>query len=275
MFIFDDMQKLRFFSVLFFFTFVNALAQTSRSTSVAKLKCIDRLTLQADVYFGRDDFDFDYFYKNQVLTKKRGNEVYEYKNLSFGKLTRLDLQNPLRLILFFEHFNAAIALDNQLNEVQRIHFSDLPEPMVVTALGLSAQNKLWLYHQLQQRLVLIDMNRRQLTNIGNPVEDAMLFYHTDFNFFYWINTQRKLKRMDLFGKQVELGSFHEFDKIHMDPRTYAVWTVNQKWYVFDFKKSSSFELIDLPHNVQNFYVRDQKLSIFTGEEIIIYQILTN
>jgi hypothetical protein len=261
--------------ICLFFTYVNGLAQPKLDTLKLSLKLSERLPCQADVYYGRDDFDFDYYYKNQVLIKKRGNEIYEYKNLSFGKLSRLDLQNPLRLILFFENFNAVIALDNQLNEVQRIHFSDLPEPLVATALGLSAQNKLWIYHQLQQRLVLIDMNRRQLTNIGNPVEDAMLFYHSDFNFFYWINAQRKLKRMDLFGKQVELMSFHEFDKIHMDPRTYAVWIVDKKWHLFDFRKSTIYELSDLPQNIQNFYVRDQKLSIFTEDEILIYQILTN
>ena len=268
-------QVFHFVVFAFFFTYVNGLAQPERQPVELELKVIERLPIQADVYYGRDDFGFDYFYARQVLVKKRGNEVYEYKNLSFGKLTHLDLQNPLRLILFFENFNAVIALDNQLNEVQRIHFSELSEPIVVTAMGLSAQNRLWLYHQLLQRLVLLDMNRRSMTNIGNPLEDQMTHYHADFNFFFWINAQNELKSMDLFGRQQKVTDLPKFDKIHLDPRSYAVWHSKEEWYMLDFKTNERFKLILLPKQIQNFYVRDQKLSIFTGDEIIVYHLKTN
>lgn len=51
--------------------------------------------------------------------KKNNTQLWQYKNLSLGKITKIDLQNPLKIVLFYEGFNSVILLDNQLNEIQK------------------------------------------------------------------------------------------------------------------------------------------------------------
>jgi hypothetical protein len=62
--------------------------------------------IQADTYSGEDAYGFQYFIKNNVLFKKSNNTFFQYKNLSLGKITRVDLQNPLRILLFYQDLTA-------------------------------------------------------------------------------------------------------------------------------------------------------------------------
>jgi hypothetical protein len=70
-----------------------------------------------------------------------------------GKITKVDLQNPLKIVLFYESFNVA-PLDNQLNEIQKINFSSNANPIVITATGIASQNQLWVYNSLNQQIGL-------------------------------------------------------------------------------------------------------------------------
>ena len=117
---------------------------------------IDTLQFQADTYIGFDSFGANYFIKNNVFIKKTKTRIWQYKNLSFGKISKVDIQNPLNIVLFYEDFNSIILLDNQLNETQRINFSENTTPILATATGLAFGNRLWMYNSLSQQIGLFD-----------------------------------------------------------------------------------------------------------------------
>ena len=66
-----------------------------------------------------------------MFYKTKDHQSLEYKNISLGKITKVDLQNPLKIVLFYENFNTAVLLDNQLNETQKINFSENTIPIQV------------------------------------------------------------------------------------------------------------------------------------------------
>src|SRR5690606_23871748 len=83
----------------------------------AELKFISTIAVEADLYFGKDALGYDYFSKNNVLYKQKNSEKWEYKNLSLGKITLVDLINPLKILVFYQDFNSVVLLDNQLSEI--------------------------------------------------------------------------------------------------------------------------------------------------------------
>ena len=117
---------------------------------------MDSIRFDGDQFLGYDPFGFYYTIKNNVFSKINTRDTLEYKNISLGKITKVDLQNPLKIVLFYENFNTVILLDNQLNETQKINFSESTIPFVVSAVGIASQNQLWIYNSMNQQLGLYD-----------------------------------------------------------------------------------------------------------------------
>ena len=69
--------------------------------------------ISADKFIGNDALGSLYFVKNNLLFKNDHSILYEYKNLELGKPNRIDINNPMKIVLFYENFNAVVTLDNQ------------------------------------------------------------------------------------------------------------------------------------------------------------------
>jgi len=91
--------------------------------------------IEADEYIGSDALDYDYFIKNNTLFKLKNSEKYQYKNVSLGKISKVDIQNSLRILIFYENFNMIIALDNQLNEIEKVNLSQTDYNITASAIG--------------------------------------------------------------------------------------------------------------------------------------------
>ena len=115
-------------------------------------KKINTKSAAYDQYLQTDEFGYDYFLRNNVFIKQKDKEIFEYKNVALGKVSRIDLNNPLKIVLFYEDFNMVITLDNQLNESNAINFSTFEKPILATAAGIASQNRLWLFNSLTQKI---------------------------------------------------------------------------------------------------------------------------
>lgn len=228
--------------------------------------------MNADQWIGYDKFGYEYFIKNGVLNKRQNNELFEYKNLSFGKITSVDIQNPLKIVVFFEPFNAVVTLDNQLNETQRILFSDLPEPLVLIAMGFAAQNKLWGFDRLSQRLLLYDFIKNTPQFLGPPREEQMIYHQTALNLFYWIDDAYILYCCDIFGKTNVLGTTHSFEQCWILPSQQLLIYEKGKFYFQDLFKNLWVDLEIMEKNVEKFTFANGILSIFTNKQIFNHQI---
>jgi hypothetical protein len=238
---------------------------------------ISHSKIDADVFLGYDSFGYSYFIKNNVFTKVKESEVYEYKNISLGNLTKADLQNPLKIVLFYEDFNSVVLLDNQLNKITEINFSQSNIPIVVTFIGMSTQNQLWIYNTLNQQIGLFDYLKNEYKTVSTPLTENIQYYQTDFNNFYWIDKKNNWFSCDIFGKVTALGKLPDFDKIII---------VNSHQYVFskdgflffkdisDTNSDTISEVEILEKTFDKFCYKDQILSIFTSKEITNYKIVT-
>lgn len=166
--------------LLFLFVVSTAFGQDQKIRVVKE----QSFELLADTFLGYDSLGALYYVKNNELTKKLDHKVWNYKNLSLGKIAKVDFQNPLKIVVFYENFNSVILLDNQLSESLKINWNDSATPVVATAVGLAFGNRLWVYNSSTQQVGLYDYLNKEYQTITTPFPNSVRFYQSDFNTFF-------------------------------------------------------------------------------------------
>ena len=82
--------------------------------------------LQAETYIGTDAYTNQYFIDEMAFYKQGPDGTYVFKDFSLGPLSKVDIINPLKMMLFYNQTNTVVFVDNRLNEVERINFINLP-----------------------------------------------------------------------------------------------------------------------------------------------------
>lgn len=256
--------------LLFLLTFSAIATAQEQKLLVSRYETID---LVMDRFIGIDKFGFRYFIKNNVLFKQKDGQSLEYKNLSLGKIAKVDLQNPLKLLLFYEDFNTAVTLDNQLNETQRVNFSENSTPIIVSATGIASQNRFWIYNSLTQQLGLYDYLKNTLQPLASPFQENLKYYDSDFNYFQWIDEKGNWNICDVFGKITTIGKVAPFERLQFIGDRQLLYSNEGQLQILDLKNDKKYILENVEKSFESFYYKDQILSIFTPNGITNYKII--
>jgi hypothetical protein len=227
----------------------------------------------ADTFFGRDSYGAIYSGKNQTFTKELDKQIWEYKNPALGAISHVIMTNPLKIVLFYEQFNTVVLLDNQLNELEKISFSDLNTPINASAIGLAEGNRLWIYNSLTNQLGLLNIKNKEYKVVSTPFTESMAYCQSDFNAFQWIDQAHNWYSCSIYGKITLLGSAPDFDRIQIDRTQGLLYCVNQELFYYSRLDESKTPLAVDKKSCSNFRFKDQILSIFTNLEISNYKII--
>lgn len=233
---------------------------------------IESIDLQADTFIGYDNLQNFYFIKDDVFCKRKKGVTLEYKNLSLSNISKVDIQNPLKIVLFYEKFNTSIVLDNQLNEIQKISFLENVDMVLALATGLASQNKLWVFDNLSQKIGTFDLKKKNFTPISVVISGNLKHYESDFNQFKWIDDKFNMYSCDLFGKISSEGIVASFDQIQILSNQKVLYSRNNKLFIQDLKNGSNTLISNIENSIKNFSYRDQILTIFTEIGITNYKI---
>lgn len=228
--------------------------------------------LEATFFVGFDGLANLFYIENNVLYKKNHSQLWQYKNLSLGKITKIDLQNPLKIVLFYEDFNSVILLDNQLNEIQKINFYNENSPIIASAIGIASQNRLWLFDAISQKIALYDYSNGTMKYITPALQSTPKYYESDFNTFQWIDENLNWFSCDVYGNSTALGKAPSFDKIQIINNQILLFSRGERLYFQDFKTNKIVEVENVDKSFENFMLKDQILSIFTNRQIKNYKI---
>jgi hypothetical protein len=228
--------------------------------------------LTADTFVGYDALGAYYTITNNVLTKAMGEQKWQYKNPQLGKIAKVDLQNPLKIVLFYQDLNTVIIVDNQLNETTNINLNDSNNPIVPIGIGLASGNRLWIYNNLTMKIGLYDYAKRDLKPLTIPFANNVTSYSSDFNFFQWVDEKGNAYRCDVYGKIKSLGVFPDNEEIQWVSDSMLIYRKANNLFAYDLleKKSSLIEIEE--KTFKNFTYKDQILSIFTAHGITNYKI---
>lgn len=249
---------------------ISALAQQKTAVKTGQFYA------SADIYAGFDAFGSQYFIKDNVFVKTNGKEKLEFNKVALGKITRADIRNPLLIVLFYEDFNTAVMLDNQLNEVRTVNFNNLPppaNPVVVHALGLASQNRLWFYDTLTRQVGLYDFTAATYQLLATPLKEDLKHYQTDYNYFQWADAKNDWYAIDVFGKVTALGKLPDYDRIRFVSGQSFLFEKGGKLFFHDNKTGMAQTISGLDNSMKNFYYEAQILAIFTSSGITNYKII--
>jgi hypothetical protein len=233
---------------------------------------IENIPLEADQFIGYDKFEYLYFVKSNVLHKVKNNESLAYKNLALGQISKVDLLNPLKVIVLYERFNTAITLDNQLNETLKIDFSQLKTPLVVSKIGIASQNQLWVFDDISRQLYLYNTINGTLKAVGTPLSENIVYYNSDFNNFEWLDDKNNWYQCNIFGMIQKLDYYIDFDKVLFSDSEYIIYKKDEKVFAFA-KNTNTYILLENSNKmVESLSYKNQILSIFTKREISNFKI---
>lgn len=239
---------------------------------VVKAEKLHSIMVDADQYFGFDVLENYYFEKNNVLIKKNPNQTWEYQNNALGKISSVDFKNPLRILVFYEEFNTLVFLDNQLNEIQKITFSLLDNPLFISRIGMATQNQIWAFDSALQQLFLYNYINNTRIEQCQPIKNKWLYSQSTFTSFYWISKSNTWESCSLVGKNKTIVALPNWDKIQFINDDRFVFINNGELFLKSTNSDLTYKIENVDNSFTNFYWRDQILSIFTNQQIINYKI---
>ncbi len=117
-------------------------------------------TINGDIVdFTVDNLDNVYLFSSTNQLKKinaHGDSVAVYNDIKkYGRATYIDVSNPLRILLYFKDFSTIVTLDRLLN-IRSVIDLRTNNILQANAVGLSYDNNVWIYDQLDSKLKKID-----------------------------------------------------------------------------------------------------------------------
>lgn len=233
---------------------------------------IETLKLAIDDFIGYDQYGSSYYIKNNVLVKSSENSKLEYNNLTKGRISHVDITNPLMIVIFYADFNSVVFLDNQLNVIREIEFSKVRDQLLVGGGGLAEQNKLWLFDSQMQQILLYDFAGNQFRTLSIPLRNGIDYYETSLTAFKWIDRSGQVFSCDVYGEVKSVGKMPKFDSVRFATDNSVFFTESGKLYFTDFTKDKIIDIPSVGNSVSKFYYKDQILAIFTTSGLTKFQI---
>ena len=241
-------------------------------TTIASSK-MEIIKVVCDVFLGFDNQQNSYTITNNILTKTNQTSTYQYNNLGLGKITKVEIQNPLQIVVFYKNFNTVVLLDNQLNEIKKIDFNLKSTPVNLDAVALSSQNQIWIYDSISSKIGLYNVNTDTFKWISTMLENPISYYESDYTHFYWTDIHLNLYRISIYGTIEKLGNLPKFDAIQLTKNGNSIYKTDDKLYYYDLTSKSSRKIAIDEKIISKFFFRDGILSIFTQNEITNYKII--
>lgn len=255
------------FKIMLFFLVINSVLSQERLNAVF----IDSIKTESKI-FNEINKEATYYTTNNVFYKKTKLKEFDYTNLSLGNLHSIDLYNPLQIVLFYKDFNTIILLDNQLNETHRIDGNKQEIILNFENVGLASRNQIWFYDFMTQKIGLYNFNTNTYKFISTPIKNKIIYYKTDYNYFYWIDDENIFYNSSIFGKIKTLGKIPSFELIEVFDNSNYLYSLHGNLHYFNTEQNKTYEILISEKSFDNFYYKNGILSIFTPNKVINYLI---
>ncbi|MGY0393432.1 hypothetical protein ACW5R3_12850 [Bizionia sp. KMM 8389] len=221
-----------------------------------------KVALEVETIIGLDNFDTRYYISNNVLYKTTANQTINYSNVQLGKITSVDIFNPLKTLVFYKDFNTAIILDNRLAEILRIDFNTVQPYKNVAFVSLGNDNTIWIFNTDNQQLELYDYKNKTVRATTLPVVSNTLSVTSNYN-YVWMLTENFIYKYSYFGSLIYKVENTGFTQL-----------VKYKDNIILKKKNSLYQLTDKTQEIRAISLPDLLINQFllTGETLYIYDL---
>ncbi|NJM79508.1 MAG: hypothetical protein HC854_07710 [Flavobacterium sp.] len=125
---------------------------------------------------------------------------------------------------------------------------------------------------MTQKIGLYNFNSSIYKFITTPIKNKIIYYKTDYNYFYWIDEENLFYYSSIFGKIETVGKIPPFDLIEVFDTTNYLYSFNGILYYYNVKQNKTYEILISEKSFNNFYYKNGILAIFTPNKVINYLI---
>jgi hypothetical protein len=224
-------------------------------------------SLAVDRFVAMDNFGASYVIQDNILIKKKDKKKWQYNNFQLGKITSVDILNPLKITLFYENFNTVIVLDNTLNEIRRIDFNVSGEFKNLAAATTANDRNLWVFDTNTQQLEVFNYVQEKTPIQNLPIPEKFITLKSNYNFCR-VLTETTMYLYNIYGSllsQKPLTGVTDFDMTNEE----IIFLKDKQLY---YGTNDEFYLINLPSDriaIKQFSLHDDILYIYDG--IVLYQ----
>ncbi len=258
--------------LLYFFTLVSSVSFELEHTIKSK---------ETLIAFAPDQFGNILAIQGDNLVKlnPKGDKIAAYSNPSFGTPTSLTAQDALNPLLFYQETYTLISLDNRLNESLITNFLEAGF-YDVTLVCQGDEERVWLYDQaqdklfnyniLQNKIEVTTLNITQLTGIENKPTQLL----STFNYTYVNIPEKGILRFTAtgaFDKVIPLKNITYFDVSGQE--LYFTQDSTANIQSFNMQTSLFSELsLSVPENgFESFKFSAKKLYLKQAKTILAYK----
>ena len=259
--------------IKFIFLFISLFVVNKNFAQDYIVQKISSVPLEATQFVGVDKFDNMYYVKQNTLYKKNGEQLVEFKDLQLGDIYYVDLLNPLQITLFYKEANTTLILDNRLNELKRISFDRLADYKLVDFCTTANDQSLWIFNADLQELEIFNYQRQKTELQTLPIAEEVLHQKSNFN-FCWLQTTSGLYQFNTYGSLIKKIE-KVFDVLEVYKNNILLINKDGESYYFN-QKQNKLNTLKLPKiEFNQVHLNDEKLYLYDGEMIHIYQITPN
>lgn len=242
---------------------------------IATLK--STISLEAQRFIGYDNYKNLYFIQDRALHKTGNGQNFRFNALELGRITGVDIVNPLRILVFFNDSNTAVLLDNKLSEISRISFNQISGLSNISTASTAAGNSLWVFNTDSQQLELFHYKTRRHNVVSRPFSGKVIAQTSDFNYCFILN-EYSLRAFNIYGSLLTEMEFKKGQHIAQNNGNVIVVSKNQFHYISDFVKHKGtpeyppiiLEFTDTVPSVKDLQLTDEFLYIYDGEKLHTY-----
>jgi hypothetical protein len=170
--------------------------------------------------FTTDNLQNIYVYRNNSIKKysSSGKQMYAYSEKSYGAISSIDVNDPLKMLVFYKDIPEIILLDNTLSQNGSPFSPTTIGYSLATLACTSHDDGIWMYDAQNFQLIRLDVNLNVVQQTGNIAQNMGISlnpqYITEYNNFVYLNdTAQGLIVFDSFGayyKTIPLKNLSSF-----------------------------------------------------------------
>ncbi len=170
--------------------------------------------------FTTDNLQNVYVYKGNSIKKysSSGKQLCTYSEKSYGAITSIDVNDPLKMLVFYKDVPEIVLLDNTLSQNGNAFNPSTVGYSLATLACTSHDNGIWMYDAQNFQLIRLDVNMNVVQQTGNIAQSIGISlnpqYITEYNNFIYLNdTVQGLIVFDSFGayyKTIPLKDLRDF-----------------------------------------------------------------
>jgi len=165
-----------------------------------------------------------YILANQdILKYKNGGQFYRsYSNKSLGNISRIDVSNPLKTLVFYRDLSRLVFIDNTLSEQkENVYLERFEREFASLACTSNDENGFWLFDPVAFSLTRYNqkmnvkaevLNINQLT--GKAINPVWMIERG--NRLYLVDSKNGVLLFDIFGTYLKTIPIHGITKLWVD-----------------------------------------------------------